>query len=232
MTTLLIRHAESAAQTGVASSDAALIPLSEKGREKATQFASQLMKSDLIVVSPFIRTRQTAQPLIDLYPEVPVEEWAVQEFTYLAPKRCRDMTAGQRDPMVREYWERQDPAYVDGTGAESFNQFIRRAGELIWRCRELDIRTYIFSHTMFMQAVRLSLESSGEIIDMTAFRDACFIQPIRNLEALVIPRPKKTIWQGGLIRIPKPSKQKGEMLNGPGSTCAKGIYPTDLNKAD
>ena len=29
-----------------------------------------------------------AQPLIDLYPDVPVKEWPVHEFTYLNKARC------------------------------------------------------------------------------------------------------------------------------------------------
>lgn len=182
----MIRHAESAAQIGAVSSDVTLIPLSDKGHVAAKELASQLPKPDLIVVSKFIRTRQTAQPLIDLYPNVPVEEWPVHEFTYLATERCTGMTAEQRAPLVGEYWERNEPEYADGDSAESFNQFIGRAGMLLERCAGDSMSVYIFSHALFMQAVRMMLTEGVSSLDMTSFRKACFSHPIRNLETLTL----------------------------------------------
>jgi broad specificity phosphatase PhoE len=207
---LMIRHAQSAAQFGEASSDVALIPLSERGENDAAAHISQLLKPDLIVVSPFIRTRQTAQPLIDLYPEVPVEEWSVQEFTYLAPERCRDMTAEQRAPMVRDYWERRDPDYVDGEGAESFNQFCQRVVALIRRCQELDKRTYIFSHTMFMQAVRMCVGQQEKRFEMEPFRETCFLTPIRNLECIEFHAGQEDCWP----TRPQPNETLQELCGG------------------
>lgn len=181
---IVIRHAESAAQAGAASSDVAQIPLSKKGRAAAGELVTKLSRPDLVVVSPYIRTRQTAQPLIDLYPDVPVEEWAVQEFTYLDSARCMGMTAEQRAPLVREYWDCDDPDYIDGDGAESFGQFAERVVSFLLRCKVAEGRVYVFSHTMFMQAVRLH-ETDG-LLDMATFRHACFASPIKNLEGLVV----------------------------------------------
>ena len=55
-----------------------------------------------------------------------VEEWPIQEFTYLDPARCQNMTPAERAPMVRAYWELADPTHVDGAGAESFTAFLSR----------------------------------------------------------------------------------------------------------
>lgn len=154
----------------------------------ARDSVSELLNPDLIVVSPFIRTRQTAQPLIDLYPEIPVEEWPVQEFTYLDFACCVGMTAEQRAPLVREYWERNDPDHIDGESSESFAQFIDRVDLFLFRCRDVRGRLCGFSHTMFMQAVRMRMEQPAGKIGMELFRKACFSSPIRNLERLVVGR--------------------------------------------
>lgn len=193
MEIILIRHAESVAQAGAESSDVALIPLSEEGRTKAAEIASRLLRPDLIIVSPFIRTRQTAQSLIDLYPDVPVEEWAVQEFTYLNQNRCAGMTALQRSPLVREYWDRDDPVFVDGDSAESFNKFSERVADFLKRCQSFEGRIYIFSHAMFMQAVRMLMVPTVDSLNMNEFREACFQTPIRNLEGLTVKASTKLI---------------------------------------
>tara|TARA_R110000823_G_scaffold128520_4_gene256280 strand:- start:754 stop:951 length:198 start_codon:yes stop_codon:yes gene_type:complete len=39
----------------------------------------------LIVTSPYTQTRQTAAPTIARFPEVSVEIWPIEEFTYLKP---------------------------------------------------------------------------------------------------------------------------------------------------
>jgi hypothetical protein len=45
------------------------------------------------VTSPHLRTQQTTAPTIERFPDVPVEVWPIEEFTYLQPlaetARCR-----------------------------------------------------------------------------------------------------------------------------------------------
>src|SRR5262249_26015910 len=55
-----------------------------------------------------------------------------------SPARYLDTTAADRIPFVEAYWSRCDPHYVDGDGAESFADFIRRVQQAIdglWSCR-------------------------------------------------------------------------------------------------
>jgi broad specificity phosphatase PhoE len=86
---LLIRHAESAANAGLATVSPDSIPLTEKGIEQARLLANFLADAPaLIVVSPFLRARQTAAPLIERFLNAEVENWEVQEFTYLSKTRC------------------------------------------------------------------------------------------------------------------------------------------------
>jgi broad specificity phosphatase PhoE len=82
----LIRHGESEANAGLASSDPALIPLTEKGYQQAVKVSTVIsMIPSLIVFSPYLRTQQTAQPTMQLFPQAECQEWNIQEFTFLSP---------------------------------------------------------------------------------------------------------------------------------------------------
>ena len=123
-----IRHGESLANAGNATSDPATIRLTERGFAQATQIAERFERAPtLIVTSAYLRTQQTAQPTIERFPQTEQAQWPVQEFTYLSPQRCVSMTAAQRRPFVEEYWERCDINFVDGPGAESFASLVQRA---------------------------------------------------------------------------------------------------------
>lgn len=83
----LIRHAESAANAGGATSDPGSIPLSEVGRAQALSIAAALpRRPDLVVMPPFLRTWQTAEPTMSRFPDMQVETWPVQEFSYLSSR--------------------------------------------------------------------------------------------------------------------------------------------------
>jgi probable phosphoglycerate mutase len=151
----LIRHAESTANAGAATYSPEVIPLTDKGLEQAQAVVTQTSRSpDLIVVSPFLRSKQTAAPLIARYSNVPVEEWNIQEFTYLAPARCHNTTVTERKPLVEAYWARNDPQYRDGPGAESFADLMSRAQATVAQVKKPDDTfVVVISHGQFMRAV-------------------------------------------------------------------------------
>jgi 2,3-bisphosphoglycerate-dependent phosphoglycerate mutase len=125
---LLVRHGQSVANAGGRTADHDTNPLTELGRAQARDFAGRLpCTPTLFVVSPFLRAQQTAEPLRQQFPDVPVEQWPVQEFTFLDPARHKDTCEEDRQPNVMAYWQRQHPAFIDGFGAESFTQFFDRA---------------------------------------------------------------------------------------------------------
>ena len=124
------RHGESISNAGAATSDPASIPLTEYGRSQAERIAEAYgARPTLIVVSSYQRTRQTAAPLIARFPQVRVEEWPVQEFTYLEPSRCINTTGAERRAWVDHYWKSCSAEYCDGPGAESFMDLLRRVKE-------------------------------------------------------------------------------------------------------
>jgi 2,3-bisphosphoglycerate-dependent phosphoglycerate mutase len=157
---ILVRHGESVANAGGKTADPDSNPLTEIGRAQAKAFAKRLdCTPTLIVISPFLRAQQSAEPLHQRFPEVPVEEWPVQEFTFLNPSHHSNTCEADREPYVATFWRRQDPAYVDGPGAESFTSFLDRAREAIHRLvnRNQSGCIVIYTHGFFMQAFRLVL---------------------------------------------------------------------------
>ena len=185
LTVRFIRHAESAANAGAATSDPASIPLTPRGHEQAQAVSDSFSDApDLIICSPFLRVQQTAAPTCARFTSTPMETWAVQEFTYLAPTRCAHTTAEQRRPWVAQYWNAADPLAVDGDGAESFAAFMWRVSAALDRLAELPLASVaLFGHGQFMQAVRWSITSRPQVINadaMRAFHAFDLAHPIAN----------------------------------------------------
>ena len=150
-----IRHAESAANAGLASSSPAEIPLTEAGR-LAAEAAARTHEGpppDLIVVSPFRRARETASPFIRRFAAAVVEEWPVQEFTYLSPAQFNNSTQQDRLPKVEAYWKTATADTHDGEGAESFRAFITRVRTALERLRNRPEQTIlVVCHEMVIKA--------------------------------------------------------------------------------
>jgi broad specificity phosphatase PhoE len=161
MHAVFIRHGESTSNTGLPSADVAKPGLTERGWEQARQLGTSWTETPaLIVVSPFLRTQQTARPTQERFPSIPVEQWEIEEFTYLEPSRWNGTVRSERLPWIEAYWQAEDPDYLDGPGAESFATLLRRAEAALRRLRALaghaDI-VFLFSHGQFMQAVWVTL---------------------------------------------------------------------------
>ncbi len=200
----LIRHGESEANAGLPTDEQANIKITEKGHQQAKQVASFFSQQpSLIITSPFLRTKQTAQPTIDRFSSVPQAEWQVEEFNYLATARRKNTTLAERKPMAEEYWQRNDPFYVDGEGAESFAEMMSRVYSLQEQIRDFqDEFVAIFTHGMFMRAFLWSLifnsveataKSMGEVrVSLDFFN-------IPNGAILNLQTQNQNIWLGGVI---------------------------------
>lgn len=121
MRAVFIRHGQSTGNAGVPCHDLASIELTELGWRQAREVARAWTEAPtLIVTSPYLRTRQTAEATIQRFPNVPVEVWPIEEFTYLQPSRWNGTRSSERMPHLERYWTDADPTYCDGDGAESF----------------------------------------------------------------------------------------------------------------
>jgi 2,3-bisphosphoglycerate-dependent phosphoglycerate mutase len=74
----LIRHGESESNAGLPSADPGSAPLTAAGHRQAGQIARVLADAPaLIVTSPYLRARQTAQPTIRRFPATACQQWPV-----------------------------------------------------------------------------------------------------------------------------------------------------------
>jgi len=187
---ILVRHGQSVTNAGGRAADQVSNPLTELGRAQSREFAERFdCKPTLFVVSPFLRAQQTSEPLRQRFPDVPVEEWPIHEFSFLNPALHKGTSEADREPNVVGYWQREDPAYIDGPGAESFTLFLDRAREAIRRlvARDPGGCIVIFTHGFFMQAFRLVLlypnATDAELMaNFQRFHFLNFIQNIGSLE--------------------------------------------------
>lgn len=157
MRAIFIRHGQSTGNAGIPCHDLALLELTELGWRQSREVAASWTETpDLIVTSPYLRTQQTAAATIARFPNVPVEVWPIQEFTYLQPSRWNGTLSSERMPYIERYWKEANPEFSDGEGAESFTTLLHRARAAIDRLEVLPVgsRVYVFSHGQFIQAVR------------------------------------------------------------------------------
>lgn len=194
-----IRHTQSQANAGERTIDPALIELTHLGKEQAIHIAEFFeQQPDIVVTSPYLRTRQTAQPLLDRLLNVPHEVWPVQEFTYLDYNRCRNTTVIERRPLVNEYWERNDPYYIDGERAESFASLLERVAQMWQKLRdEYDGKwVVIYSHAQFIRAALwywLYADMKVSPQGMKSYRSFSFAIPIPNA-AIIKLRYESEVW--------------------------------------
>lgn len=164
MRATFIRHGQSTGNAGLPSPDLASIELTDLGWQQARAIAAEWRETPaLIVTSPYLRTQQTAAPTVERFPDVPVEVWPIEEFTYLQPERWNDTRSTQRMPHLVRYWAGADPDYCDGEGAESFGTLLRRAEAALVRLATMpeSALVYVFSHGQFIQAVRSIVVDTG-----------------------------------------------------------------------
>jgi 2,3-bisphosphoglycerate-dependent phosphoglycerate mutase len=180
-----VRHAESQANAGEKTSLPEEITLTARGRADALRFAAEWKeRPDLIVVSKYLRAEETAAPLSERFPDTRTVCLPVHEFTFLCPARCRQTSFADRQTMVEEFWQRGDPSFVDGQGAESFMHFCGRIRDSVASMLESSCqRILVVSHAQAIQIARAGAAAeSFDAISMADFRKLCQSQPIANLE--------------------------------------------------
>ena len=164
---ILVRHAESIGNAGKRTTTPAGNNLTDIGRRQAKELADGITKA----------------------PDL-TEEWPdIQEFTYLSPRKCFNTTPEERKPWVMSYWEKMNPEYRDGDGAESFSDMIERARKLITKVKERpESIIMIFTHGQFMEAIRILLAypKNDCISLMKHFNENQRGKTIKNCEILKI----------------------------------------------
>jgi broad specificity phosphatase PhoE len=194
----LFRHAQSASNAGGRTKDPFNIHLTKLGKEQAKFLANlNLPRPDLIVHSSYTRTKETAQPILKKFPEVPKEIWPVQEFTYLSAKQYANTTMEDRKEGRDIYWDKLDQHIIDGEGAESFWNFMHeRVGEFLETVRNHPASViYIFTHGQFIKGVFLrlfnpDLEITGEAMKRFRKLNRGIFVPNASVTELLIKKNK------------------------------------------
>ncbi|WP_235834683.1 histidine phosphatase family protein [Actinomadura logoneensis] len=171
----LIRHGESESNAGLPTDGPAAAPLTPSGRRQAERVASAFSAApSLIVSSPFVRARETAAPTRARFPDVPYEEWPVQEFTFLGALHGPNTTNEQRRPHAEAYWASPDPARVLGGDGETFRALVARARTMLdtLAARPEPGLIAVFTHGLFMRAAMWTLLTG--VTDPTAGQMAAF----------------------------------------------------------
>ncbi len=161
-----IRHAESETNVGLPTASPLTAQLTPAGREQARSIAHAFTTPpQLIITSPYLRTKQTAEFTSQRFPAARVEEWPVHGFTYLSQSLGPEpSTIAERRVLVDAYWERLDHLYTDGDGAESFTEFMQRVQHVLDQLKNADENLIaVYSHGQFILAVLSRL--MGSIID-------------------------------------------------------------------
>ncbi|WP_158213178.1 histidine phosphatase family protein [Pigmentiphaga sp. NML080357] len=203
----LIRHGQSTANAGEATSDAGASPLTELGREQAETAARHIDRPpDTLIVSPFRRAQETAAPILRRWPDTRAQIWPIQEFTYLSAAKCAGLNVFERRPLADAYWERADPDYRDGDDAESFMQFAARLREFHERVQKLGGFVVAVGHGQFFhayqQALTMGLEATPQW--MRNFRATDLLSPIENGQIVRIESPMPAAQWG----VPPPARPR------------------------
>lgn len=153
-----IRHGQSLANAGQVTEGTDSVPLTDLGHQQALAVSTLITTApDLIVVTPYLRTQQTAVPTLAKFPDVPLEVWNLQEFASLSPANYA--TPFQFASLMKDYWNRQDPDYIDGEGAESFNMLLERMKDNLVKLHTAPENfIIIFTHGHIMHTLRVILE--------------------------------------------------------------------------
>jgi broad specificity phosphatase PhoE len=156
----LIRHGQSISNAGLPTGHPSRSALTDLGHQQAAYVAKALSASpDRLIVSPYFRAMDTAKPIRDRFPDVPVTVAAVQEFTYLDLESYQGATREMRRPQIQDFWARCDPLHRQGEGAETFAELVLRVEDFF--CRYVDGPevppglTVVCTHGQFIRAVFL-----------------------------------------------------------------------------
>jgi len=139
----------------------------------------------------YLRTLQTALPLIQKHPKTPVEVLPIHEFNYQSAQAYIGTTVEQRRERALEYWKKNDPLHKDGDEAESFMECVDRIlfalPEIANKNQEMLV---IYTHGQILQLMRLLLDKKTKNLPTREIMQTYFLreskEPIKNCEVLKV----------------------------------------------
>jgi alpha-ribazole phosphatase len=192
-----VRHAQSVANAGGVTMEHALIPLSPLGAAQAACVAELLPAEPArVLVSPYIRARDTAQPYcLRVRREAQVHP-LLQEFSALDPALLEGMTGEQRRPIADAYWHAADPAARRGAQADTFLEFDARVGAFMLELPHFPDNSVLFGHGIWFALLwwRLRGFQVEDSNGMRAFTDFRRELPMPNCAVYVLAGTAQGSW--------------------------------------
>ena len=181
----LVRHGQSHSNAGGDAMINADIPLTELGQHQATQVAYWLYETlgdniDSIMVSKFLRTHQTAKPLVDKLGITPTIIEGLQEFDYLSFAKIDGTTLAERRQMAEDYWLTHSPDEMHGGEAETYRSFCERVGQVLTYFRQLPAGNHVaFTHGLWISMLIWQILGQTKDGNRTMQKFVQFEMPIR-----------------------------------------------------
>lgn len=148
---IFARHAESEANAGGLSRPNEVIELTEKGLAQAQTLADEWLETpSQIYVSKFIRTTQTAAPLMQKYGIEPVEFAGLNEFNTFGYEFVEGLTGQQRLPLALAYWDEADPDARRGETGQTYNEFCTQVADFMPTLFTLENNSAIVGHGLWI----------------------------------------------------------------------------------
>lgn len=192
LTVWLIRHGQSSINAGVWNPNPASAALTALGQEQAQQVAAEIkVQPTLMISSPLLRAQESAQYILHDWPETTTTIWPIQELSYLAPSSLQHLSAAERKARITTYWEKGDPYYCDGDGAESFASFVQRLLHFHAQLSQQQGFVVVVGHGQFFKAYQLGLTYGFQATPawMHLFRQQETMHPLKNSELLKLALP-------------------------------------------
>lgn len=159
---ILIRHAESVANTGDLILHKNIIRLSKNGYRDSIEFSKNISRIDRIILSKYIRTIETAEPIYKKFPKSEVHLWYdLHEFDYVNPESLIYLSVEHRKLTEQNYWDRLDPFVRDSPERENFKEFVDRVIKIIEKLQKINEGVnYVFTHGMIIKLIMVLLSEN------------------------------------------------------------------------
>lgn len=201
-TITFVRHGQSVANAGGVTMAHDAIPLTPLGQRQATVLADSLagalaLRPESILVSPYLRAQQTAQPLCEKLGLQAQVHPLMHEFSTLDSAKMAGLTGEQRWPHVQAYWAAADPGLRSGENAETFDEFHARVARFQAELPQLHHGTLCFGHGMWFALLvwRLLGFSADDSRGMSAFRKFQQGLPIPNCAVYQLVQARDGHWR-------------------------------------
>ena len=192
-----VRHGESVANAGGLTMAHATIPLSPLGVAQAATLADLLdVQPSKVLVSKYLRARDSAQPFCDKVGHTAEVHPLLHEFSALDATALEGMTGTQRRPLADAYWKNADPGVRMGPQADTFLEFDARVAEFMAELPRLPNRCVLFGHGIWFGLLcwKLLGFSAADSQGMKAFRRFQTGLPMSNGAVYVLEGSRTRRW--------------------------------------